>query len=523
MPEGAGTTPEPAFCDLLDLASERVGGAALIADDDFFAPKENLLRPGRPQWIEGKYTDRGKWMDGWETRRSRVLGNHDWCVIRLGLPGIVRGLDIDTSFFRGNFPESASVEGASVEGHPAPPDLVAKGVEWIEVLPRSPLRGHAQNFFAVACPYRLTHVRLTIHPDGGVARFRVHGEPVQDLRRVAARAGGLVDLAAAENGAGVIACNDMFFGSRQNLILPGRSANMGDGWETRRKRGLTGGENDWVVVRLACEGSVRGVEVDTNWFKGNYPESASLEGTRAEDGEPLAALVDERRGGWQELLPRSKLRAHTRHFFEDELVAPAGPFTHVRFRIYPDGGVSRLRLLGTPSPGGFARAALRRLDALVPAEAAIELERCCGSRRFAEAMARARPFGSEAALLSRADLVLRDLGRDDWLEAFAAHPRIGSRRDVDGKQGVERRWAEGEQAGARGAAEATLEALASLNREYEARFGWIYIVCATGRTADEMLALLRQRLANDPETEIRAAAAEQAAITRIRLEKMLRP
>jgi len=327
------------FTELIDLAAERVGGAVLYANDDFFAPKENLLKASAPVFLEGEYTDRGKWMDGWESRRRRTPG-FDWCIIRLGLPGRLRGIVVDTAHFKGNYPEQCSLEACAVEGQPDVEQLLDEAVGWREVLPVSNLRGDAQNPFSIEDEGRATHLRFKIYPDGGVARLRVYGEVAPDWPRLRAR-GGRVDLAAIESGGLVLACSDMFFGHRHNLIMPGRAVNMSDGWETKRRRGPG---HDWVVIKLGARGRIRQVEVDTSHFKGNYPESCSLEGRDAQGaGGDANALADA--PAWTEVLPRTKLQAHTRHHFTDEL-RHEGALTHVRFNIYPDGGVSRLRLYG---------------------------------------------------------------------------------------------------------------------------------------------------------------------------------
>ena len=328
------------FTELIDLAAERAGGAVVYANDDFFAPKENLLKASAPVFIEGKYTDRGKWMDGWESRRRRTPG-FDWCIIRLGLPGVVRGVVVDTSYFRGNYPEGCSLEACALGGQPDVEELLDESVEWREVLPLSDLRGDSSNPFSIQDDGRVTHLRFKIYPDGGVARLRVYGEVVPDMERIR-EGGGRIDLAAVESGALVLASSDMFFGHRHNLIMPGRAADMSDGWETKRRRGPG---HDWVVIKLGARAGIRQVEVDTAHFKGNYPESCSLEGCditpgTAADADALANCA------WSEILPRTKLQAHTRHLFLDEL-KQSGALTHVRFHIYPDGGVSRLRLYGS--------------------------------------------------------------------------------------------------------------------------------------------------------------------------------
>jgi allantoicase len=326
------------FTELVDLASERIGGAAIAANDEFFASRENLVKPGRPV-ARDEYTDRGKWMDGWETRRRREPG-HDWCVVRLGLPGMIRGVVIDTTHFVGNHPEACSIEACAVAESHDHEALAAGHAAWTEVLPRTAVRGDTENRFAATTEARVTHVRLNIFPDGGVARLRVYGVVVPDWGRVA-RSGGDVDLAALQNGGTVVAASDMFFGSRHNLILPGPSRGMNDGWETRRRRGPG---HDWAIVRLGAAGRIRRVELDTAHFKGNAPGACSIEvAALGETGEPTRADVR-----WVELLAPAKLEPDTLHRFEREL-ADVRDVTHARLNIFPDGGVARLRLFGKPS------------------------------------------------------------------------------------------------------------------------------------------------------------------------------
>ncbi len=321
------------FTDLIDLASSRLGGQALAVSDDFFAGVENLLLPSTPIFIADKFTENGKWMDGWESRRKREPG-YDWCTIRLGLPGRIRGVDIDTSFFLGNYPEHASLEACWSEGDPDGQTV------WTEILPISELQGGHHNLFAIDSSTPWTHLRLNIYPDGGVARLRVYGDVTPDPKVF--RNAEPIDLAAAVNGGRSVLANDMFFSHRNNLIMPGRAANMGDGWETKRKRGPG---NDWVIVKLGMPGVLTRIEVDTNHFKGNFPDSCSLEGTYAKDAPD--AFLTSRSLVWEAILPQTKLKAHTQHFFESEITAKKA-FTHVRLNIFPDGGISRLRLHGIP-------------------------------------------------------------------------------------------------------------------------------------------------------------------------------
>ena len=324
------------FTELIDLASERLGGAVLYANDDFFAPKENLLRPSAPIFIEGKYTDLGKWMDGWESRRRRTPG-FDWCIVRLGLPGIIRGVVVDTSHFKGNYPEQCSLESCEIDGLPTTEELISESTQWIELLPVSNLNGDSLNPFIVTNEHRCTHLRFKIFPDGGVARLRVYGEVTPDWNRLR-QIGGEIDLAAVENGGVVLSCSDMFFGHRHNLIMPGRALNMSDGWETKRRRGPG---HDWTIIKLGTSGHIKRLEVDTSWFKGNFPESCSLEVCDATDA-PIERLQE---ADWKPILSRTKLQAHTRHFFDE--LEEVGQASHVRFNIFPDGGVSRLRVYGT--------------------------------------------------------------------------------------------------------------------------------------------------------------------------------
>jgi allantoicase len=326
----------PTFSSLADLASARVGGRAVAANDDFFASKSNLLKPEAAVFIPGKFTSRGKWMDGWESRRRRTPG-HDWCVIRLGMRGILYGVDVDTSHFTGNYPSHCSIDAIDARPLSAARHSV-EGGPWTQILASSPLRGNDHNFFEIADRRPWTYVRLNIYPDGGVARLRVYGEVAVDWKSVV-RGTRAVDLASILNGGLVLGASDMHFGAKDNLIMPGRAANMGDGWETRRRRGPG---YDWAVVRLGTPGTITKLEIDTNHFKGNYPESASVDGCFAPD-QDLESL---RGTSWSEILPRTKLGPNRRHYFSKELRS-ASPVSHVRLNIFPDGGVSRFRIYGT--------------------------------------------------------------------------------------------------------------------------------------------------------------------------------
>ncbi|MET8989832.1 allantoicase [Nonomuraea wenchangensis] len=316
------------FTMLPDLALRTFGGAVVAASDESFAEKESLVRPGRPGFRPETFGPKGQVYDGWETRRRREPG-HDWALVRLGVPGVIRGVVIDTAWFKGNYPPYAAVEAARVEGHPSPAELLA--APWTEIVPRAALKGDAEHHFEAAGEFHGTHVRLTIFPDGGVARLRVHGEPRPDL---SVYDGLGLDLAALANGGVVTACSDDFYSAPHNVIAPGLARHQAEGWETARRRD---GGNDWLIIRLAGRGVLRLAEIDTTNLLFNAPAAVTLTGF---DGEPGAAAP-------VELLPRTRLQPDTPHRFR---LAAATPVTHVRVDIHPDGGLARVRLHGHLTP-----------------------------------------------------------------------------------------------------------------------------------------------------------------------------
>ena len=493
------------FTKRINLASERLGSAVLLASDDFFAEKENLIRAAEPVWKEHAYTENGKWMDGWESRRKRTPGN-DWAIIRLGVPGVVRGVIVDTAFFTGNYPDACAIDAAYVTGNLSPEEIEADS-EWTEVLPHSKLDGNAKNPFAIESPVIATHLRLRIFPDGGVARLRVYGDPIPNPGRLSTDAE--VNLASMALGARAVGCSDEHYGDPNNLLQPGRAPNMGDGWETKRRRGPG---HDWAILQLALPGAVNRLVIDTDHNKGNYPDTADIEATSAPVGSDLESAE------WFTLLPRQKLQAHTAHRYSSELAEHA-PITHLRLRIFPDGGVSRLRVFGYPSADGLVAARLAWLNALPSPEAITTLQECCASSAWASHMEAARPFASVDSTLAQAEKAADSLSNDDWLEAFAGHPRIGGRQAEKETGDTAAKWSAGEQAGMTSASESTKDRLARLNDEYFEKHGFIFIICATGRSAEEMSNALTQRLSNDTNAEITNAAAEQRKITAIRLNK----
>ena len=318
----------------VNLADARLGADALAASDDFFAAKERMLNPAPATFVPGKYDANGKWMDGWESRRKRGPG-HDWCIVRLARPGRIAGFDLDTSHFTGNFPPAASVEGADLAS--GDPD---GATTWFPLLPSVNLGGNRHHYFAVESNARVTHLRVNLFPDGGLARLRAYGTPELALSRT--DTDGLVDLASALNGGTVVAANNEHFGAASTLLLPGRGVDMGDGWETRRRREPG---NDWCVIALARAGTIEAIEVDTAHFKGNYPDRCSIQAARVAGGTPASIVTQSM--FWPVILPEQKLAMDRQHHYKAE-IQPHEPVTHVRFNIFPDGGVSRLRLRGRP-------------------------------------------------------------------------------------------------------------------------------------------------------------------------------
>ncbi len=315
----------------IDLAQPRLGSKPIFCTDEFFAACERMLKPEAAVFIDDKFDDNGKWMDGWETRRRRN-GGYDHAIVELGHPGIIHGVDMDTSHFTGNYPPAASLEACYSEQ--APDD----NTTWTTLIPAQDLQGDSHHYFEVENSQAWTHLRLNIFPDGGIARLRVYGE-IQCNWETKDKA-VLHDLVAMENGGRPIAWNDAHYGQVSNLIAPGRGINMGDGWETRRRREPG---NDWCIIALGSLGRVKEAIIDTAFFKGNFPDRCSIQAANVSGGTDDSLITQSM--FWQELLPPQKLGMDSEFHFIEEL-ADIGPITHIRLNIFPDGGISRIRLLG---------------------------------------------------------------------------------------------------------------------------------------------------------------------------------
>ncbi|WP_441249084.1 allantoicase [Kitasatospora sp. McL0602] len=383
--------PSAPFTELVNLASRLLGAGVVATNEDTFADAENLLVAKPAEFRAHTFGHKGQIMDGWESKRRRGVSaeqphptdeDHDWAVVRLGVGGVIRGVIVDTAHFTGNYPESGSVQGASIPGVPSVEELDA--AEWVDLVPRTALQGNTAHEFAVEDDTRYTHVRLNIWPDGGVARLRVHGEVLPDPRDLD---GLTFDLAAQEFGGVAEAASDRYFSSPHNLNSPGRASVMGEGWETRRRRDKA---NDWVQIALAGGGEVLAAEVDTTHFVANAPGWADLVGYDASNGGNPSDDAD----GWFEILPRTRLQPDTRHRYR---LAGGRTVTHVRINVYPDGGLARLRLTGKLTEAGRAALALRWFNALPAAEAETALTEAGLNPAEATALTAARPLADAAA------------------------------------------------------------------------------------------------------------------------------
>ena len=330
----ASDVEEPVFARQgLNLADASLGGEVQQVTDEFFGPGQRMLNPEPPEFHPGRYDDHGKWMDGWETRRRRTTG-HDWCIVQLAMPGVLSGVDFDTSFFTGNYPPAVSMEACFSPG--GNPD---ESSDWHPLVSVTELKGDDHCFCGITSDLPWTHVRVHIYPDGGLARLRVYGKPFCDWSGVATDES--LNLLALEHGGDQVAWSDAHFGEPRKLLRPGRGINMGDGWETRRRREPG---NDWCILALGHKGIAERVEVDTAHFKGNFPAAYSIQAACVEAATPGSLVAQSM--FWVPLMPEQQLTADAIHEFVG--LEDLGPITHIRFNIIPDGGVSRLRLFGKP-------------------------------------------------------------------------------------------------------------------------------------------------------------------------------
>lgn len=316
----------------VNLASPRLGANIIEVSDDFFGAAERMLNDAPPIFFPDRYDEHGKWMDGWESRRRRQ-GGHDHCIVQLGAKGVLSGFEVNTRFFTGNHPPFVSIEGALIDGLPD------ENTVWTEIVAKSDLQPDTQNLFPVDDDRPYNILRINILPDGGVARFRVWGTPVCEWKRQ--DPAGRHELSAIVNAGRVVGYSDAHYGDPWIILTPGRGQNMGDGWETRRRRGPG---NDWIVIALGAAGHAKKIEIDTAHFKGNYPDRCTIQAGRMEDATDADVVATSE--DWPVLLDEQKLQMDHIHDFEGAAISDIGAITHIRLNIFPDGGVSRVRIFG---------------------------------------------------------------------------------------------------------------------------------------------------------------------------------
>ena len=377
--------PRGAHLPELDLASRLLGATVVAASDEAFGEKENLLNPASASFEPGHYGPRGEVVDGWETRRRRQPG-HDWVVVRLGSSGRISSVDVDTTSFTGNSPSACTFEACGFEGYPGPAELSDPSVQWCELIPRSPLLGDHHNVFSVGDVRCFSHVRLSVFPDGGVARLRVLGEMIPDPRETD---GLTVDLASQQHGGVVFASSDGFYTSASMLNRPDEARTMGEGWETRRRRD---DGHDFVVLRLGYAGVPRQVIVDTRHFRYNASAVVTLSGYG-----PSARPPDEG-DDWVRLLGPTPVQPDTRHVFS---LPGEAAVEWVRLDAFPDGGLSRLRMLGPVDPAARRRAGYRWFNAISASQALDCLTTAGVSPAVAGAIVAQRPLAEDWLRTSR--------------------------------------------------------------------------------------------------------------------------
>jgi allantoicase len=319
---------------LIDLAQPRLGSKVVFKTDEFFALADRIINPLPPIFKEGVFDSHGKWMDGWETRRKRKKG-HDYLIVKLGKPGRIYKVDVDTSFFNGNQPMHVSLEACFTKDN-----IPSKKMKWNKILNNKKTKANSHHLFNIKSKTVFSHVKLNIFPDGGVARLRVYGSI--DISKVEFNE-KIINLTSVLNGASIIACNNEHFGKAENILAPGVGKNMGDGWETRRSRGKN---FDWLILKCATAGKVKKIQIDTHHFKGNYPDTCTLQAALiTKSRSPKAIVANSKK--WKFLLSKVKLKAHKKHNFQNTLMKNT-KINHVKINIFPDGGISRIRLFGDP-------------------------------------------------------------------------------------------------------------------------------------------------------------------------------
>ena len=317
---------------LIDLAQSRLGSKIVYKTDEFFAPAKRIINPWPPVFKEGVFDKHGKWMDGWETKRKRNKG-HDYLILKLGRPGKIHKVDIDTSYFNGNQPSKVSLDACYSKNI-----LPNKNSRWINILKKKSTKPNSHHFFNIKNKSIFTHIKLNIYPDGGVARIRIYGKV--ELKNVNFR-NKLINLSSMLNGASIVGCNNEHFGRAENILAPGKSKNMGDGWETRRSRGKN---FDWLIIKFGRTGTINKIEIDTHHFKGNYPDKCTVQAAYISKKISNYSIV-KKSNKWKSLLNKVKLKANKKHSFNNRTMKK-NKINFIKINIYPDGGISRIRAFG---------------------------------------------------------------------------------------------------------------------------------------------------------------------------------
>ncbi len=316
---------------MINLADPRIGSKIIYKTDEFFASANRILKINPPVFKDGLFDKHGKWMDGWETRRRRSKG-FDYIILKLGKPGKIFDVDIDTTHFNGNQPTHASVEGCLSKNKPN------KKTKWFHLLGKKKLGANRNHSFKSQNKSVFNYIRLNIFPDGGVARLRLYGK-IEIEKNFLSRKN--INLTSVLNGASIIGCNNEHFGRAENIIAPGKGKNMGDGWETRRSRGKN---FDWLIIKFGKPGLIKKLEIDTHHFKGNYPDTCSIQTANITKDLPNKSIVNNSKN-WKFILNKSKLSAHKKHIFKKFIIKRSRE-NYLRINIYPDGGISRIRAFG---------------------------------------------------------------------------------------------------------------------------------------------------------------------------------
>ena len=316
---------------LIDLAQSRLGSKIIFKTDEFFAPARRIINPWPPIFKEGVFDKNGKWMDGWETRRKRGKG-HDYLILKLGKPGRIHKIDVDTSYFSGNHPSKISIEACFNKKK-----IFNKKIKWTTIVKKSVTKANSHHFFNIKNKNIFSHIKLNIFPDGGVARLRVYGS--MNLNKNFGK--NIVNLTSVLNGAVPIVCNNEHFGRAENILAPGIGKNMGDGWETRRSRGKN---FDWLIVKCAAPGKINKIQIDTHHFKGNFPDKCSIQAAYIDKNISSKNLINKSKN-WNFLINKSKLYANRKHNFKNKLMSNK-KINFIKINIFPDGGISRVRAYG---------------------------------------------------------------------------------------------------------------------------------------------------------------------------------